>query len=264
MSFKRRDLPEIGDLVIATVNEVFDKGAYVTLDEYSDVSGYVPIGEVSSTWVHNIRDFLKEGRKVVLKVIRVDKGKRYVDLSLRRVSDREKRDKLLEWKRFNRGEKLLELLSKRMGEDLDHVHSTIAKKLIDSFGDVLAGFEEAARFGAAPLVNAGIPSDVAEIIVDLAKESIELKESRVSAIIQLNSNASDGVLRIIEALNAAYESIRSFGNVKCRIYSIGAPRYRIDVSARDYHVAEEALKKALDSALDRISSLGGSGSFKRV
>jgi translation initiation factor 2 subunit 1 len=206
LSVKGRDLPEVGELVIATVTEVFDKGAYVNLDEYSNVSGYVPIGEVASTWIHNIRDYLKEGRKVVLKVIRVDKSK----------------------------------------------------------GDVLGGFEEAARFGLAPIVNAGVPRDLAEYIVDLAKENIELKEVKVAAILQLTSEASDGIVRIIEALKAAKMKAESIGGVKCRIYSVGAPRYRVDISARDYKVAEEALKTAVDATLHTISSLGGSGSFKRV
>jgi translation initiation factor 2 subunit 1 len=264
LSVKGRDLPEVGELVIATVTEVFDKGAYVSLDEYSNVSGYVPIGEVASTWVHNIRDYLKEGRKVVLKVIRVDKSKRYVDLSLRRVSDKERKDKLLEWKRFNRGEKLLELLSQKAGVDLNYLKSEVAPKLASAFGDVLGGFEEAARFGLAPIVNAGVPRDLAEYIVDLAKENIELKEVKVAAILQLTSEASDGVMRIIEALKAAKMKAESIGGVKCRIYSVGAPRYRVDISARDYKVAEEALKAAVDAALHTISSLGGSGSFKRV
>jgi len=264
LSSKGRDLPEVGELVIATVTEVFDKGAYVILDEYPNVSGYVPIGEVSSTWVHNIRDYLKEGRKVVLKVIRVDKSKRYVDLSLRRVSNKERKDKLLEWKRFNRGLKLLELLSQKTGISLEDLKSQIVDKFVDYFGDVLAGFEEAARFGLAPIVNAGIPRDLAEVIVDLAKDNIELKEVKVSAILHLSSNASDGILRIIEALKAAKESLDSIKGVKYRIYAIGAPRYRIDVSAKDYKVAEDSLKMAIDSALNKISSLGGSGSFKRV
>ncbi|MEM1549663.1 MAG: translation initiation factor IF-2 subunit alpha [Candidatus Methanomethylicia archaeon] len=264
MSFKVRDLPEVGELVIATVNEVFDKGAYVTLDEYPNVNGYVPIGEVASTWVHNIRDYLKEGRKVVLKVIRVDKSKKYVDLSLRRVSDKERKDKLLEWKRFNRGLKLIELLSEKTGMSLDDIKSEVVEKFIENFGDVLAGFEEAARFGLSPIVNAGIPRDLAEVIVDLAKDNIELKEVKVSAILQLSSNASDGLLHIIEALNAAKNAIESMRGVKYRIYAIGAPKYRIDISAKDYKVAEEALKIAVDAALNKISSLGGHGSFRRV
>ncbi|MCX8169393.1 MAG: translation initiation factor IF-2 subunit alpha [Candidatus Methanomethylicia archaeon] len=264
MALRTRDLPEVGELVIATVTKVFDKGAYVFLDEYPDVNGYVPIGEVSSTWVHNIRDYLKEGRKVVLKVIRVDKSKMYADLSLRRVSDKEKKDKLLEWKRVNRGLKLLELLSQRTNVNLDEIQSEITPKLVKTFGDVLAGFEEAARFGLSPIVNAGIPRSIGEIIVDLAKEYIELKEFKVCAILSLSCNADDGIIRIMESLKAAKDALDSFGNVKYRIYAIGAPRYRIDVSAKDYKIAEEALKVAINAVLNKIRLLGGSGSFKRV
>ncbi|MCK4434705.1 S1 RNA-binding domain-containing protein, partial [Candidatus Bathyarchaeota archaeon] len=71
MAFGKQEWPEIGDLVMATVGDVKDYGAYVKLDEY-DQMGLLHISEISSSWVRNIRNFVREGQKVVLKVLRVD------------------------------------------------------------------------------------------------------------------------------------------------------------------------------------------------
>src|SRR4030067_3723450 len=94
MAFKKPEWPEPGDLVLTSVQRITDYGAYVTLDEY-EKEGLLHVSEGSSGWVRNIREFVREGQKTVLKVLRVDPEKRHVDLSLRRVSRRERREKLL-------------------------------------------------------------------------------------------------------------------------------------------------------------------------
>jgi len=99
--------PEIGDLVVATVTRVEDYGAYVKLDEYSGIEGLVHISEISTTWVRNIRDHARPGQKLVLKVLRVSSQRNQIDLSLRRVTGREKSEKMLEWKKERKAEAIL-------------------------------------------------------------------------------------------------------------------------------------------------------------
>ena len=95
MIYSRSRLPSEGEILIATVKQVFDYGSYVTLDEYGGLQAFLPWSEVSSKWVKNIRDVLKENRKVVVKVIRVDRRKGTVDVSLKKVTDDERRKKNL-------------------------------------------------------------------------------------------------------------------------------------------------------------------------
>jgi len=55
---KKVEWPEAGELVVATVERIADYGAYVMLDEYGR-EGLLHISEISSTWVKNIRDFIR-------------------------------------------------------------------------------------------------------------------------------------------------------------------------------------------------------------
>ncbi|MEM2913101.1 MAG: S1 RNA-binding domain-containing protein, partial [Candidatus Bathyarchaeia archaeon] len=66
---KSDEWPEVGELVISTVNEITEYGAYVTLDEYGK-DGFLHISEISSGWIRNIRDHIREGEKLVLKILR--------------------------------------------------------------------------------------------------------------------------------------------------------------------------------------------------
>ena len=40
MSTEIQEMPERGEIVLATITKVMDHGAYVTLDEYDDIQGF--------------------------------------------------------------------------------------------------------------------------------------------------------------------------------------------------------------------------------
>ena len=87
-------LPARNELVVATVREVMGHGAYVSLDEYGKTRAYVHISELSRTWVKNIRVHVREGQRIVAKVLRIDPSKRQIDLSIKRVPEQMKKLKL--------------------------------------------------------------------------------------------------------------------------------------------------------------------------
>ncbi len=66
MAERKPQWPETGDLIIATIETVTDYGAYAKLDEY-EKRGLLHVSEISSSWIRNIRDFVREGQKVVSK-----------------------------------------------------------------------------------------------------------------------------------------------------------------------------------------------------
>lgn len=262
MPIKRKNYPEVGELVIATATSVHDHGAYVNLDEYEGKGGYIPIGEVASTWVRNIRDYIKEGQKMVLKVIRVDERKGHVDLSLRRVADKERKEKLVEWKREQKAVKLLELAAKSLGLDAKDFVRKIGAMLEDCYGDVYSGLEAMALEGANALKPLNVDEETAAKLIEIAKEHIEIQQVEVSGILQLTSVKPKGVESIRRALLKACEAASEIAD-KVRATSIGAPRYRIEVTAKDYRAAEDALKKAAEVALKTIAEEGGFGAYKR-
>src|ERR1035438_9146271 len=96
------ELPERGDIVLCTVREITPHGIYVDLDEYNHMNGFLPLSEISTGWVRNIDRVAKVQQKLVLKVIRAERSRREVDLSLRQVTNEEKRTKLIGWKQNER------------------------------------------------------------------------------------------------------------------------------------------------------------------
>ncbi len=83
----RKEWPDEGDLVVGTVHKVLNYGAFGSLEEYDGKEAFIHISEVSSGWVKNIRDYVRENQKIVARVLRVNPKKGHVDVSLKRISE---------------------------------------------------------------------------------------------------------------------------------------------------------------------------------
>jgi translation initiation factor 2 subunit 1 len=258
---KKDEWPEIGELVVATVIRITDYGIYVALDEY-DKEGFLHISEISSRWVKNIRDYAREGEKIVLKVLRVDPEKRLIDLSLRRVTNREKRDKILQWKRSKKADSLLRRAAQNLGMSIEEFFAKVEAPLEKAFGDIYEGLESAAREGVDVLLETGLPKEVAEALTEVAKEKIKTSMVKVKGILKITCAEPNGVLRIKEALLKA-KKIDVPRGVEVGISVVSPPKYRIEITARDYKEANSLLRKAADIAIESIILAGGHGVLER-
>lgn len=259
---KKPEWPEVGDLVVATVSKIQPYGAYVTLDEFDRKEGLLHISELSSSWVKNIRDHVRERQKVVLKVLRADFEKGHVDLSLRRVTGREKKEKTLEWKKSRRADLILKAVGEKAGIPPSDVYERVGSKIEERFGSIYDGLEEIAEKGEETLAKLGAPEDLAKALNEIVLDKIKVPKVRVRGVLELMCAKRNGVEIIKDALAKAY-GVKRTRDSSVDIYLVGSPRYRIEVSARNYKTAEKILQNAVDIATKTIQSSGGEGSFKR-
>ena len=69
--------------------KLHENGAYVVLLEYQNMEGLILSTEVTKKRVKSVNKFIKIGRTETMMVIRVDKEKRYIDLSKKKVQPEE-------------------------------------------------------------------------------------------------------------------------------------------------------------------------------
>ena len=261
MTSKKVEWPEVGEFVVATVERVTNYGAYVMLDEYGK-EGLLHISEISSTWVKNIRDFVREKQKVVLKVLRVNPRKGHVDLSLRRVTKREKREKIRSWKKERRAESLLRDVSEKLNMPIEEIYEKARVPIEKKFGEIYKGLEKTAKEGATVLTELGIPEDIAVTLEKIAKERIRISMVKITGLLELECTKPDGAVVIRDTLLRA-QNIKKSEGTEVRVYTVSPPSYRIEVLAENYKKAETLLQKATDMALQTVTKLGGRGSFRR-
>lgn len=251
------EFPEEGELVVCTVQNVKNFGAFVTLDEYGGKEGFIHVRDVATGWVKYIRDYVREGQKVVCKVLGVDSTKGHIDLSLKSVNEHQRREKVQQWKNETKAEKLLEIVASRLNKTIDQCWDEFGYLLVDKFGTLYGAFESCAMDSDA-LKEVGISGDWTEAFIEVAKENVTPPYVQIAGILELRSPASDGVDRIKAALKKGLEFSKDL-----RIQYVGAPRYRLVMSAPDYKSAEEALKEATGLIISNIKESGGDGAFHR-
>jgi translation initiation factor 2 subunit 1 len=241
--FKKKSLPEVGELVIAKIDKVIEQGAYCTLLEYGIDNAFIPWSEVSTKYVKDIRDVLKEGQVVVAKVIRVDRRapRVQVDLSIKRVFENEKKVKMLRWKRLQKAQKIVELAAKNMGKSLEEAYIALWSK-IEKELDPLSVLEDCVLLGYEQLVKRGVPEDWSKAVCEEAKKHITIKMVKIRAIVRITTYKPDGVEKIKKILSHI-QDMQLPQNVKISVYTIGAPRYRVEIVATNYREAEAVLNK---------------------
>lgn len=247
--------PERGEYVIATVTRIVPYGAYVRLEEYEGREGFVHISEVSSSWVRNIRNFLREGQQTVLIVVRVDRKKGHIDLSLKRTTERDRRIKSQAWRRERKTRILLELVAKKMGKSIDELDANYVPVLEDEFGNIYDCLELAAKKGFDALKDVDVPKDLKRALVEVAKENITIRQVKVTRTLQLTCLSPRGVDVIREAIRRAKKSD------EVGIYVVGCPNFRIEVKHDDYKKAEAELREAANIAISYIEKEGGQGAL---
>jgi translation initiation factor 2 subunit 1 len=252
--------PEFGDLVIATIEKVTDYGAYVKLEEY-DKQGLLHISEIANARIRRIRDYVKENQKMVLKVIRVEVEKGHINLSLRRVTKRERIEKNKSWKKERKGEALLKEVAEKVGLPLHEVYQKAGAILEEKYG-LYEGFEEVVKEGVEVLTELDIPEDLAKIIAQVAEERIRVKMVKVRGVLEVRCSKPNGVKCIQDAFIDAGKAHRA-KDVKIEFYVIAAPRYSVEVSADNWKRGEELFAKVCESVVANITKAGGHGSFMR-
>ncbi len=260
MSEHKPEWPEIGELVISTIDSVMDYGAYATLDEYHR-RGFLHISEISSARIRNVRDFVRENQKMVLKVLRVDVVKGHIDLSLRRVTKRERIEKIKSWKKDRKGEALLHAVAEKLGLSADEVYQKAGSILDQKYG-LYEGFEKAVKDGTESLTKLGIPEDLAQAIFQVAEERIKIKMVKVRGVLEVRCMKPNGVRCIQEAFFKAKKSQKA-KDAKIEFAVIAAPRYSVEVSAENWKRAEEVLNKVSEAVVANIHEAGGRGEFNR-
>lgn len=251
--------PTVGDFVIGTVKEIFPYGAMVKLDEYG-LEGMVPIREISSSWVKNIRNHVKENQKIVCKVLRVDPEKRHIDLSLRKVTNQQKKMAVQRYKVKKKGNKLLEYFGTQNGIPPEQL-TDMYNKILENYVSIYECFEDVVAKGKHVLEPV-VPAQYIESLYEIIIANIESPLVEITGELSVTCPKGDGVVAIRNTLSAVRDESTT-EDVSVDIRLLGSPRYSVKIIAPDYRMAESALEGVVDRVEAAMKGECGTTEFKR-
>lgn len=247
--------PEEGELVVVTVKNVKQNGVYVDFDEYPGIEGFIFIGEIASGWVKNIRSFVRDGQRLICKVMRTKKDGSSLELSLKSVSEERRRDRLQEWKNEQRSNQLLKVLAEKVGWS-EETRDGYGEELTLTYGSLYASFEEAAM-NEASLADAGFEGEWLKEFIEIAIENIIPPFVEIKGALNLSVNSENGVEIIREALLSAEKYSSEEDEISVMCYYDGAPEYRMVLKAPDFKTAEDLWIEVSKSVVSIIEQNDG-------
>jgi translation initiation factor 2 subunit 1 len=233
-----QDFPEEGEFVLCTVTRIMGTTVFVLIEKYN-LEGVVSTFEVAPGRIRNIRDYVTVNKKIVCKVMRVNREKGNIDLSLRRVSQKDTREVLEEYKKEKDAFLILKIV---LGEKA----AQAAEKIKGKYSSLLEFIEKAKSDPS--VISEFASKEDAEKIVELLKERTKEKKYEHKAILTISSKAPNGVSIIKNALLAAKG---------VKIAYLGAPHYSIIAESNNPKDAEKKLKEAIEIITEKIKVSGG-------
>lgn len=255
MLIKRDGFPEPSDLVMCTVNNIQHNSTFVNIHEY-DKQGMITISEIAPGRIRNIRDYVIEGKVVVCKVLNVNKERGYIDLSLRRVTEGQRRQKSDEIKQETRAEKIIELAAHELKIPFEQLYMKIADKVLKQYFYVYQAFDDVINGGLD--LKSIIDENSAVLLEKTIHDKIKPKQIIIAGDVSISVWDENGVEIIKNALTKA------ISGPEMKINYMGGGRYRIMVKGTEYKVVEKILKDSSDSIINVIKKAKGRAEYERV
>ena len=233
-----KEFPEEDEVLIGTVEKLTGTSVFVKLEEYNK-EGVISFSEVAAGRIRNLRDYVQPGRRIVCKVLRVDTSSGNIDLSLRRVSVREKKEVLEAHAREKETIVMLGLAVKEKNR-LNALVLAIKEKI-----GLPKLLEIASSRDISALTALGLSSEEANAFMTRVAEKAKQKMVTVKNEIVLSSEAEDGLERIKKVLA-----------VNVDVKYISAPRYLITIQDKDYKEANKKLKEITDAIAAKAKETG--------
>ncbi|MAF34416.1 translation initiation factor IF-2 subunit alpha [Candidatus Woesearchaeota archaeon] len=238
MLLQREGFPEEEEFVLCTVTGIQTHSVFCTLDEYGGRTGMIHISEIAPGRIRNIRDHVTKGKKVVCKVININQEKGYIDLSLRRVSETQKRQKANNIKQEQLAEKIVEQYARTTKQDVKKIYQQLTKTVLAKYPGLFFAFQRVAK-EEATLESMGVEKKLATALTEQIQQRIKPEERIIEGDFVLTSYAPDGVELIKKALT----------DTKLDVRYRGAGTYHVVVKSDDYKKAEKQLKSATEDLL---------------
>ncbi len=228
-----------GDIYICTVKKILQHGVIVRVEE-TDSDGFIHISEISKRWVREVKDIVKEGDKLVCKVIKL--GGISPELSVKRVTDNEKKQALKEWSIENRITKILE---KTAGKDNQRIIEDIKKDYKSIFGF----YNAVVKDGEKAIDKIKVKKDVADTVLDFVEKT--KRKIVIKTDMEVRTYESDGIDRIKKLFEEEYSNKKDYV-----VKYIKSPHYLLMVNAGETKKTISENRKIIEAIEKKARELG--------
>ena len=236
MLYQKQGQPEEGEIVLCKVTKIYPNSVFIDMLEYRD-SGMIHISEVSPGRIRNLRDYVSVGRQIVCKILRIDRHRGHIDLSLRRVNSNERMNKLDEIKQELKAEQIVKNLAKKLKKPFNQLYKEISTKIFKEYSHIYLCFKDVAD-GEVKFEEFSLPTEISKELTEIVLDKFKPKKITIKCEIIFKTYSPNGIEKIKSTL-LQIDEISSNIN----LHYLGAGRHQLIIEDFEFKPAEDNLKK---------------------
>ncbi|KAI5148242.1 translation initiation factor 2 subunit 1 [Enteropsectra breve] len=243
---KSKKFPEEGEIVMARTISTANNIINMALIEYGNIEGLVLNSEMSKKKIKNISQVSKIGSTEMCQVLRVEKEKGFIDLSLKKVNEKEKGECLTEFNRSKLAYQIMARVAKSVNVSISELYEDFGYSKAEEYGSLYFYFAEA-KNDAAKLSGNKYGDVIKTVIEDQFKASTFKIRIDVDVSIPVN-----GLINIKKAFAKAKEFDPSL-----EVTLLKLPTYSIVKIGSDKEDSLEAVNSAAEIVRTHVEDVGG-------
>jgi translation initiation factor 2 alpha subunit (eIF-2alpha) len=232
--------PEVGELVVGEVKEIYANSIEVYLLDY-EVKGFLNVSNIPGLWIRDLKKSFRKGQLIICKILKIDHT---VELTLKGISKHEKERVLREYGRERKAIRMFEKVCKEFKIKPSLVSKVMAN-LKEEYGSLFIALKKL-REGE----DIGLGKEFKDVI---ERFKLEEREYEFKGILELHSNEGNGVDLIKESLKELKEAEASY---------LGSSKFLIKLKTKNPKKGEKKLEEEVNKVISKIKSLKGFGEFR--
>mmetsp|Transcript_79788 Transcript_79788/g.165819 ORF Transcript_79788/g.165819 Transcript_79788/m.165819 type:complete len:337 (+) Transcript_79788:114-1124(+) len=266
--FYEDEFPTEEETVVVRVNRLDENtGAYVSLIEYGDKEGFIPLSEISKRRIRSMIKVLRIGTNEVCQVVSVDHEKGYINLSKKRVRSEDIAPKNDRYAKAKCVHGIMQHVAFANDIAVEDLCTKVAWPLNEKYGTAYDAFRKHVNgiIDVWKVVDFGGEDVDLSAMADKLKADIEKDINRKFVMAQVRLQAKcdvscfgyEGIDAVKEAL---LEGVKD--NKDISIQLIAHPEFAFSTMCSDKEAGVKALEHSLELVEKAITERGGAFALK--
>ena len=235
--------PEVDDLVMCKIIEIFNDGAYVILEEYNNIKGLLLCTEISRKRVNYVTRLIKEGKEEVLRVKTIDKEKGFIDLSKKSVKAEEVEQFKEKYAKSKAVHVIMKILSKKCNIPIDKLYKEITWPLYKKYEHAYDAFKLALNKFEEVFKDIKMTEPVKKELIEILRQRMKPKPVNIKSDFIVRCDEFEGIDAIKFALMEGEK--KSTKNIPIKFKIISSPLYECSIETINKKEGLDVMKEAL-------------------
>jgi translation initiation factor 2 subunit 1 len=244
---------------------VNENGAYAVLLEYENMEGYLLSTEVTKKRVKLVNKYMKVGKQEPMMVIRVDRDKRYIDLSKKKVLAADGASTEITFKKAKMVHNILKQMAVKIGPEctLRYLYEKFGWDLYDKYGHAFDAFRLISSDPEAVFKEISISEEEKKVLIESIARKMAPTPLKLRADFELTCFSYEGIDALKAALLGAKAKVNAVDPaIQISFKMIAPPHYRIETVTLKKNEGLALLDQALREVEAGIKERNGT--FKLV